>query len=128
MSERIVFDASAVLAIIFAEPGEERALDLAGNALVSTVNLSEAAAKLDEQGFDPAETRLLLEAIGLGTASFEVPDAFDAGRLRRATRASGLSFGDRACLALALRERLPVATADRAFAEVDVGVLVEMIR
>jgi len=40
----------------------------------------------------------------------------------------GLSLGDRACLALALREQAPVLTGDRAWSKVDVGVEVVLIR
>jgi len=49
-------------------------------------------------------------------------------RLRAATRAQGLSLGDRACLATGLRLGWPVITADRSWAIVDVGVTVHLIR
>ncbi|MBP7243425.1 type II toxin-antitoxin system VapC family toxin [Amaricoccus sp.] len=127
-SERIVLDASALLAIVFGEPGEERALELVERGMVSTVNLSEAAAKMNERGLDEGEAERLLGALGFDLAGFGEAEAYAAGRLRAATRAAGLSFGDRACLALALREALPVATADRAWAALDLGVAVEMIR
>jgi PIN domain nuclease of toxin-antitoxin system len=39
--------------------------------------------------------------------------AWTAGRLRGSTAEAGLSLGDRFCLALAARDRLPVWTADR---------------
>jgi PIN domain nuclease of toxin-antitoxin system len=48
--------------------------------------------------------------------------------MRQVSRRAGLSFGDRACLALALIHGLPVLTADRAWAKVDVGVEVRLIR
>lgn len=128
MSERPVLDSSALLAIVFNEPGEDRASELVGNALISAVNLSEAAAKMNERGFDPDETSALLGGLGFNVATFAEADAYDAGRLCNATKKAGLSFGDRACLALALREGVGVVTADRAWAEIDVGVAVEMIR
>lgn len=128
MSERPVLDSSALLAIVFNEPGEDRASELVGNALISAVNLSEAAAKMNERGFDPDETSALLGGLGFNVATFAEADAYDAGRLRNATKKAGLSFGDRACLVLALREGVGVVTADRAWAEIDVGVAVEMIR
>jgi PIN domain nuclease of toxin-antitoxin system len=49
-------------------------------------------------------------------------------RLRALTRAYGLSFGDRACLALARRLGLPALTAERAWAELDLGIPVEVLR
>lgn len=124
----MVLDSSAILAIVFGERGEERVLELVAGALVSAVNLSEAAAKMNEQGFEPEHAEGLLGALGMGVAAFDERDAYEAGRLRVATRRAGLSFGDRACLALALREALPVATADRAWTGLDLGVKVELIR
>ncbi|WP_236627700.1 hypothetical protein [Caulobacter sp. B11] len=43
-------------------------------------------------------------------------------------RHRGLSLGDRACLALAMREKLPVMTADRAWSDLDLPVEVVLIR
>jgi PIN domain nuclease of toxin-antitoxin system len=59
---------------------------------------------------------------------FDGPMALRAGKLRAAARSRGLSLGDRACLALAQREGLPALTADRAWAGLDIGVEVRLIR
>jgi ribonuclease VapC len=39
-----------------------------------------------------------------------------------------LSLADRACLALAQHEGLPAVTADRKWAQVDIGVDIRLIR
>ena len=44
------------------------------------------------------------------------------------TRATGLSLGDRACLALAQRLRVPAVTADREWANVNVGITIQLVR
>jgi PIN domain nuclease of toxin-antitoxin system len=51
-----------------------------------------------------------------------------AAALRATTRRFGLSVGDRACLALALREQVPAVTTDRAWSKLSVGVEVVLIR
>jgi PIN domain nuclease of toxin-antitoxin system len=124
----VVLDASAILAIIFGESGDAGALALTSRARVSAVNLSEVVAKMDERGFDPTEAEVLLGGLGMEVAKFGREDAFRAGRLRQATRRMGLSFGDRACLALALRTGLPVVTADRAWVDLGLPVEVELLR
>jgi PIN domain nuclease of toxin-antitoxin system len=54
--------------------------------------------------------------------------ARQTGALRPATKALGLSLGDRACLALARRERLPILTADRSWAKLDLGIPIKVMR
>ena len=49
-------------------------------------------------------------------------------RLRSVTRGAGLSLGDRACLALGDRLGCPVITADRAWASLDIGIEIVLIR
>ena len=51
-----------------------------------------------------------------------------AGVLHAATRSRGLSLGDRICLALAEGEGVPALTADRAWADLDIGIEVSLIR
>ena len=54
--------------------------------------------------------------------------AMAAAGLRPATRSQGLSFADRACLALAIREDAVALTADRKWADLDIGCRIEVIR
>ena len=44
------------------------------------------------------------------------------------TRGAGLSLGDRYCLALAQRLGVPVLTADQQWANVSVGIAIQVIR
>jgi PIN domain nuclease of toxin-antitoxin system len=48
--------------------------------------------------------------------------------LRPLTKASGLSLADRACLALAKRLDIPALTADRDWADLNLGIAVQLIR
>lgn len=55
-------------------------------------------------------------------------DAVETARPHMMTRSRGLSLGDRACLALGLRLKLPVITADRSWVGLRLGVTVREIR
>jgi ribonuclease VapC len=129
-----VLDASALLALLKGEPGAERVAEaLEQGAYLSAVNLAEVLSKLADWGEDPAEAQARMAQVGLLGAAVEVlpftgEDALEVARLRALTRAYGLSFGDRACLALARRLGLSALTAERAWAELDLGIPVEVLR
>jgi PIN domain nuclease of toxin-antitoxin system len=59
---------------------------------------------------------------------FTFAQARVAGELTAKTKSAGLSLGDRACLALALELGAEVYTTDRAWARVDVGCKVNLLR
>ncbi len=123
-----VFDASAVLAMIHGEPGEEFARRNSSGSLVSAVNVAEVGARLADRGVSEAQVRLSMRASGLEVTPFDAEMAYASASLRNETRSSGLSLGDRACLALAKQHGLAVLTADRAWSRLDVGVDVRMLR
>lgn len=123
-----VVDASTVLAVVQEEPGFESVGPLLAGASVSAVNLSEAAAKLLERRYSEAEVRGKLSKLLLDIHPFDRDAAFAAASLRPLTRHLGLSFGDRACLALAQRLDLPVLTGDRAWAGLTIGVRIHLFR
>ena len=125
---RTVWDASALLLLLNAEPGAERLAGELGEALISAVNLSEVVAKLADAGVPEDDLREALAALPLEVAPFDEALAYVAGLLRPSTRAQGLSMGDRACLGLALATGLPVVTADRAWRTLDLGIEVRTLR
>ena len=125
-----VLDASALMALLYGEPGFGRVgAALATGAAISTVNLSEVIAKMVDRGVPERKIRNNLDQLDVGIVEFNADDAFGAGLLRSSTRGAGLSFGDRACLALASRMGAAVLTADRAWAELDLdGIEVQLVR
>jgi ribonuclease VapC len=54
-------------------------------------------------------------------------DCIEIARLRPLKKARGLSLADRACLALSKRLNIPIV-ADREWADLEVGVSVQLIR
>lgn len=125
----IVLDASAILALLQEEAGEAHVLAaLVAGAVTSSVNRAEVEAKLIDGGRPARDVLAGLEAISLFSVPFTADHAHVSAMLRPATRRAGLSLADRACLATAIDMSASVLTADRAWADLDVGVDVRLIR
>lgn len=124
----VVLDASALLAVLRAEPGAERVEERLEDASIGAVNLSEVVAKLSGDGAPEAEIRRAIARLELEVRAFDQEQAYAAGMLRRSTRKLGLSFGDRACLALAQLSDATALTADRSWSRLELDVAVEVIR
>jgi PIN domain nuclease of toxin-antitoxin system len=71
---------------------------------------------------------LVGDAGAIEVDDLDYEDAIEMAVLRSVTRSAGLSLGDRACLALALRRRLKVLTADTAWSTIPLGIDIEVIR
>jgi PIN domain nuclease of toxin-antitoxin system len=125
---KYVLDASAVLALVHGEPGHQEVVRLLGDAAISSVNLSEVAAKLIEKGLAIKSIRPDLLALGLEVVPFDEALAFRTAELRPATRRSGLSLGDRVCLATAEMTSAVAVTADRSWSTLKVPVKVQVLR
>ncbi|MEZ4553840.1 MAG: type II toxin-antitoxin system VapC family toxin [Dehalococcoidia bacterium] len=125
----LVLDASALLAYFKNEPGAEAVQrTLGADTVIGAVNLAEVVSKLVEAGWSEDAIRDTFGATQAQPVAFLAEDAYVAGLLRERTRRRGLSLGDRACLALALRLGAPALTADRSWADLDVGVEVIVVR
>ena len=124
-----VLDASALLALLNQEEGGDKVAELvAAGATISAVNLSEVAAKLSLAGMPEAQIREALDPLGLDIVPFDLEQAYRAALLVGPTRAAGLSFGDRTCLALASQVGLPAVTADRAWRHLELDIQLQVIR
>ena len=127
MSE-VVLDASAILALLNKETGSEEVLKFIGKAAMSTVNLSEVIAKLADAGIPKEDIRQIISHLNLEVIDFNQEQALKSGILRPITKSIGLSFGDRACLALGIILNQPVLTTDRLWVSINVGVEVRLLR
>lgn len=124
----IVLDASALLALLFREPGAERVAASLAQAAISAVNLAEVLGRLVRDGRPLAEAVHRLAALGLEVVPLDAERAAAVAGLEPLTRPAGLSLGDRCCLALALERGVPALTADGAWQRLPHPVRVELIR
>lgn len=126
---RTVLDASAILAVINAEPGAEKLTpDLLAGAVGSAVNLAEVQTKLVSRGWTSDDAWEDATSPIREVLPFDEEQARMAGDLAIQTRHLGLSLGDRACLALGIALKVPVYTAEKAWKKVKVGVRIHVIR
>jgi PIN domain nuclease of toxin-antitoxin system len=125
----IVLDASALLAVLNREPGAEKLTpQVLSAAITSTVNLAEVQSKLVSRGIKPDEAWDATISPIRESAVFTDEQAKIAGSLIARTGAFGLSFGDRACLALGIALKAPVYTADRSWKNLKLGVRIHLVR
>ncbi len=127
MSEAVL-DASALLAVLYREPGAVVVEPYLGEASMSTVNFAEVITRLADSGLPRTSIRSVLMEYQLNLVPFDESQAYWAGFLRPETRFRGLSFGDHACLSLAMTLRLPAVTADLVWGDLPLGIEVRVIR
>jgi PIN domain nuclease of toxin-antitoxin system len=125
----VVFDASAMLASLNHERGEEKITrELLARSVASTVNLAEVQSKLVKRGGDPDEAwEDALSAVA-AVEPYTGEHAKIAGSLIATTEKYGLSLGDRSCLALAIALQAPVYTTEQAWKNLKLGVPIHVIR
>ena len=125
----VVLDASAILAVVNGEAGQEKLTpEVLAAALCSTVNLAEVQAKLVSRGWSPDDAWEDATSPIRAAVPFSEEHARVAGSLVVLTRSLGLSLGDRACLALGIAMKAPVYTAEKAWSKLKLGIPVHVIR
>lgn len=125
----VVLDSSAIMAILDREPGAEKLrLEILKNAVASAVNLAEVQTVLVNRGMPADEAWRDARSPIRELIAFDDEQARIAGSLAAETRTLGLSLGDRACLGLGLRLRVPVYTADRVWKKLKTSVELRFLR
>lgn len=126
---KIVLDASALLALLNAEPGADKLTpELLTDAVSSTVNLAEVQGKLVSHGVDAADAWEAAVGPIREPIDFTAEQARLAGTLVAATSPLGLSLGDGACLALGIALKATIYTADRSWKNLKLGVRIHLLR
>lgn len=123
----VVLEASALLALLLQKPGGDSVAAQLPAASISAVNLAEVVGRLLDAGVPADECREALAGLALDVVPFDEAAAFATGALRPLTRRAGLSLGDRACLALAMRQDRTALTADRAWKRRKLGIPIELL-
>ena len=124
----VVLDASALLAFLHDERGGENVSSALEGGCISAVNWSEVVQKSLQRQVDVAGMWQDFIDVGMRIEPFTVQQAEYAARIWLLTRQQGLSMADRACLALAMDKTLPVLTADCAWATLDLGIEIRLVR
>lgn len=108
-----VLDASALLAFLKGEPGATAVEARLAGGICGAANWSEVAQKVRHAGADWPLARELLLSYGLRVEPVTMADGEAAAMLWAA--GSGLSLGDRLCLALGSRLGVDILTTDTAW-------------
>ena len=123
-----MLDASAVLAMMLDEDGGNQVRERLASSQISTVNLSEVVAKLQDGGVPDEVITSSLAELDFDVIAFNQSQAVRAGLLRASTRSNGLSLGDRACLSAAESCNAVAVTTDRAWGKLELDIVVEVLR
>ncbi len=115
-----------MLAWLQDEPGTDQAEPMLMDGVIGAANWSEVLQKARQHGAPADIVARLLATFGLRVEHVTARDAERAAELW--TAGGKLSLGDRLCLALGLRLGVPVATADEAWAGLEAGPAIIVIR
>lgn len=124
----VVLDASALLAVLKGEPGGDSVEPVMDGAAMSAVNWAEVLQAYESAGLDLNGRREQIESLGVVLHPFDATQAELTAGLYGRSRKAGLGVADRACLALALSLGARTVTADRAWADLDLGLEITLIR
>jgi PIN domain nuclease of toxin-antitoxin system len=130
MSDTVILDASALLAVVLKEKGADivvKALE-EGNTCMTTVNLAEVMVKMYEHTFSKEDINAFMDGLSIHVIDVDMELAHIAASYYPKTKSLGLSLADKICFAAAALGNYKALTTDRAWAKANVGVKVQVIR
>jgi ribonuclease VapC len=126
---KVILDASALLALLQEEKGSDQVMQHLPNAIMSSINVSEVIAVLINTGIPEKEAKTLITDIVKQIVPFDMEQAYLTAVLRKKTQSLGLSLGDRACLVLAQLHKGTALTADKIWSKLQLEhITVSVIR
>lgn len=117
MNNRVILDASALLALIQEETGAEIIKPLLKFSVMSAVNVTETLSVLQRTNISPEEGLTLITDIVTTIVPFDLEQAAQVAKLHPLVQPQGLSLADRACIVLGIKLQIPIYTADRIWDE-----------
>ena len=124
----VVLDASALLAVLNLEPGADIVEKALADAVISAVNYSEVLKKTIERCQSIDRVSALMNGWPIPVIPFDETLAAASAALYPPTKQHGLSFADRACLALGIQRNCRVLTSERRMSLVVLPIKVKLIR
>jgi ribonuclease VapC len=124
----VVLDASALMAFLHSEPGGDVVWEALSQALISAINYSEVLKKAIERGKGPHRVASAIRSLSVTIVPFDASLAMTSAELYPQAKPHGMSFADRACLALGVERKLTVLTAERKMRLVTLPIKVKLIR
>ena len=135
MNRKYVLDASALLAIVLDEQGQDRVSVILDDSVIHAINLAEVIGRLIRSGMPAESAATAIRRLHLEThQDFSTAQAELCGVLLGTRRDLGLSLGDCVCLTTAVSLDTIAVTADRRWNELHGTLLqghpiqVELIR
>jgi ribonuclease VapC len=124
----VVLDASALLAVLNSEAGADDVLAALADAAISAVNYSEILKKTIERNAPVPPVLAFISGWPIKIVPFDEDLAAASAALYPQTKQHGLSFADRACLALGIQRNCKVLTSERRMSLAAVPIKVKLIR
>jgi PIN domain nuclease of toxin-antitoxin system len=126
----IVYDSSAILAVLREETGSTFVIEQTDVGLISAINLGEIAHVQMRFGKTREEAEHVIRELGIPVIDVDAQLALEAAAIKIVGKDAGLSQADCICLALAKREGAAALTADRDWLKIadTIGVDVKVIR
>ena len=128
MASKVVLDASAFLAVANREPGADQVYPRLRESMMSVVNAAEVLQKLAQKGMSNKKADEYVRQFVHEIVDFDYRQAVLVAAIAPKTLPLGLTFADRACLALGYLRGVSVLTGDQKWEKVDLGIHIEVIR
>jgi ribonuclease VapC len=120
MNNNVVLDSSALLALLQQESGSNIVEPLLSTASISSVNAAEVLTVMTRINMPSEEAQLSIHDMVKAVVPFDLGQAQKVADLYFCTKERGLSLGDRACIALGIKLKAPIYTADKIWMQLSI--------